>query len=224
MKVFVSYLFLSAAIVFTLSCRSHKPATYYPVPAEPETTSTAKPGEKPNDMQIEISEEMLNKCFKALGPIKGKEPYKVLFYNDTFTWVLMNPQIRLHKGKADFTTTVGVVAGKFAYSAPCNGDVKIWYDRPKNLINVKINRCILEIYTKIMGTKYHIKDIDIADNFKDPFTFEGPTATSTDMEMEMPDGTIRKLYMTTTDCDLTVEEKKIVVPCEVGFSLTPPKK
>jgi hypothetical protein len=42
------------------------------------------------------------------------------------------------------------------------------------------------------------------------------------MEMEMPDGTIRKLYMRTSDCDLAVKEKQIVVPCEVEFSLTPP--
>jgi hypothetical protein len=42
------------------------------------------------------------------------------------------------------------------------------------------------------------------------------------MDMEMPDGSIRKLYMTTTDCDLAVQEKQIVVPCEVDFTLTPP--
>ncbi|HEU4716394.1 MAG TPA: hypothetical protein VFU15_01095, partial [Bacteroidia bacterium] len=66
------------------------------------------------------------------------------------------------------------------------------------------------------------KDVDIASQFTDPFTFEGPTATSTDMDMEMPDGTIKKVYMTTTDCDLSVQEKQIVVPCEVNFTLTPP--
>lgn len=224
MKTSISYSLLVISLIFTLACRSKKPATYYTPPQNNQITETPKPGAVPNDLQIVLSEEMLNKCFKALGPIKGKEPYKVLFYNDTFTWILMNPQIHLHKGKADFTTDVGVVAGKFGYKTTCIGDVNIWYDRPKNLINVKITRCILEIYTKIMGTKYHIKDLDIASSFTDPFTFEGPTATSTDMEMEMPDGSIRKLYMTTTDCDLTVEEKKIVVPCEVGFSLTPPKK
>ena len=70
--------------------------------------------------------------------------------------------------------------------------------------------------------KYHLDDLDLADNFTDPFTFAGPTATNTEMDMDMPDGTVRKLYMTTTDCDLSVKEKQIVVPCEVNFSLTPP--
>ncbi len=214
---------LFIALLLTLSgCRhSRHTITQGPPVYIPPTPVTTRPS-VPNDMQIVISEELMNKCFKALGAISGKEPYQLLFVNDTFTWVLVNPQIHLHEGKADFTTDVNVIAGQFMYTTPCIGDVDIWYDRPKNLINVKITRCIVEIYTKIMGTKYHLKDIDLASQFTDPFIFEGPTATSTDMEMEMPDGTIRKLYMTTTDCDLAVKEKQIVVPCEVAFSLTPP--
>jgi hypothetical protein len=165
---------------------------------------------------------MLNKCFAALGPISGKEPYKVLFMNDSFQWTLINPKIHLHPGKADFTTDVSVKAGPFSYTTTCTGDVGIWFDRQKNLINVKITKCLVEIYTKFLGTKYHIKYIDLASQFTDPFTFEGPVSTNTEMDMEMPDGTIRRLYMVATDCDLSVKEKQIVVPCEVEFSQTPP--
>lgn len=223
MKKSISYFLFFLIVIFT-ACkgRRHETATYTPptsttTPTTPTTQKTA-----PNDMQVIISEEMLNKCFKALGPISGKEGYQVWFVKDTFTWILVNPQIHLHEGKANFTTDVGVIAGPFGYSTSCLGDVTIWYDRVKNLINVKITKCVVEIYTKIMGAKYHITDIDLADQFTDPFTFEGPTATSTEMDMEMPDGSIRKLYMKTTDCDLSVKEKQIVVPCEVDFSLTPP--
>jgi hypothetical protein len=216
-----SLFFLMLLFSSCLGRRKHaSKITSAPTPTV--TTTTSQPQSPPNDMQVIITEEMLNKCFKALGPISGKEGYQVWFVKDTFTWILVNPQIHLHEGKADFTTDVGVIAGPFGYSTSCVGDVSIWYDRPKNLINVKITKCILEIYTKFMGTKYHLKDIDLADQFTDPFTFDGPTATSTEMDMEMPDGSVRKLYMTTTDCDLSVKEKQIVVPCEVDFSLTPP--
>jgi hypothetical protein len=216
-----AFLLLSLFILFS-ACHGPKHVKHTDAPAYTPPPAQVKTSPAPDDMQVIITEDMMNKCFKALGPISGKEAYSVLFVNDTFTWTLINPQIHLHEGKADFTTDVHVVAGPFAYTTSVTGDVSIWYDRPKNLINVKITKCMVEIYTKLFGAKYHLKDVDIASEFTDPFTFEGPTATSTDMEMEMPDGSIRKLYMTTTDCDLSVKEKQIVVPCEVNFSLTPP--
>ncbi|CAN5367733.1 hypothetical protein BH09BAC5_BH09BAC5_23660 [soil metagenome] len=216
-----SILFICLLILLS-ACRSRKLAQQTPIAATASTPDQVHPATVPDDMQVVISEDMMNKCFKALGSISGKEPYQILFVNDSFTWVLANPMIHLHEGKADFTTDVNVIAGSFMYTTSCTGDVAIWYDRPKNLINVKIMRCIVEIYTKVFGTKYHLKDVDLASKFTDPFTFEGPTATSTYMEMEMPDGSVRTLYMHTTDCDLSVKEKQIVVPCEVEFSLTPP--
>jgi hypothetical protein len=224
MKTRICYSLFFLFLIFS-SCKSKKHAQTSTTSSttNPPVSEPPKTGVPPNDLQVIIHEEMLNKCFKALGPISGKEGYQVLFMKDTFTWTLVNPKIHLHAAKADFNTDVNVKAGPFSYTTACVGDVSIWYDRPKNLINVKITKCILEIYTKILGTKYHIKDIDIADQFTEPFTFEGPTATSTDMEMEMPDGTKRTLYMTTSECDLTVQEKQIVVPCEVVFSTTPPK-
>ncbi len=152
-----------------------------------------------------------------MGNITGKEPYKVLFVEDTFTWTLISPKIYLHPGKAEFITDVNVVAGPFSYSTNCVGDVVIWYDRTKNLINVSITRAIVGIYTKIFGTKYHIKDIDLASSFEEPFVFEGPSATSSEMLIEMPDGTPKTMIMTTTSCDLIVMEDQLMVPCEVEF-------
>ncbi len=223
MKPRLWYLLFFSCLLL-VACRARKNSAYTAPPATtpPAATQQPKPATPPNDMQVVISEEMLNKSFKALGPISGREAYSVLFINDSFSWTLINPQIHLHPGNADFTTDVKVVAGPLTYTTACLGDVSIWYDRQKNLINVKITKCIVEIYTKVLGTKVHLKDIDIADQFTEPFTFEGPTATNTFMDMEMPDGSIRRLYMTATDCDLTVQEKQLVVPCEVNFSLTPP--
>lgn len=171
----------------------------------------------PNDLKIILHEEMINKSLAALGNITGKEPYKVLFVSDTFTWTLINPRIYLHQGYAQFTTDVNVTAGPFSYSTPCTGDVLIWYNRDSNLINVKITRAVVGIYTKVLGQKYHIKDIDLAQHFTDPFTFEGPAATSSEMPVQMPDGSTKVLEMTTTSCDIIIMEDQVMIPCEVEF-------
>jgi hypothetical protein len=217
MKSFFALLF--AFVLITASCKNRKSASTYTPPATTTTVPPTRPPGKPepNDMRVVIHEEMLNKMLAALGTISGKEPYSALLMKDTCYWTLINPKIRLHPGKADFETNVNVKAGPFNYTTPVKGNVAVTYDRVKNVINVKIETAIMELYTKILGKKIHIKDIDLADQFDEPFTFDGPTATESEMEFPMPDGTTKVLVMRTTDCDLRVEEKMIVVPCEMEF-------
>lgn len=214
---------ISLVFLFSLSCKSKHPVMGPPKPVVPVQQTVSNP---PNDLKVILHEEMINKSLAALGNITGKEPYKVLFVQDTFTWTLVNPKIFLHPGYAQFTTDVNVLAGPFGYSTPCTGDVLIWYDRDSNLINVKITKAIVGIYTKIFGSKYHIKDIDLAEHFTEPFTFEGPAATSSEMPVEMPDGSTKVLVMTTTSCDIIIMEDQVSIPCEVEFKekLVPPVK
>lgn len=208
----IALLFLALA---GTHCKSRKvvmnPPKQVPPPQKPVVTNP------PNDLKVILHEEMINKSLAALGNITGKEPYQVLFVQDTFKWTLINPKIFLHPGKSEFVTDVNVTAGPFSYSTPCTGDVLIWYDRTKNLINVKITRAIVGIYTKLFGVKQHIRDIDLASNFQEPFVFTGPAAMTSEMPMEMPDGSIKILEMTTTSCDLIIMEDVLMVPCEVEF-------
>ena len=211
-------------ILFSFACK-HRPVMEPPKPVAPAKPVVSNP---PNDLKVVLHEEMINKSLAALGNITGKEPYKVLFVEDTFTWTLINPKIFLHPGKAEFMTDVNVTAGPFSYSTPCVGDVLIWYEKDSNLIKVKITRAIVGIYTKIFGTKQHIKDIDLADQFTEPFSFEGPAATSSEMPVELPDGSTKVLVMTTTSCDIIIMEDQVMIPCEVEFKEKivppPPKK
>jgi hypothetical protein len=224
-----SLIALALILFISPACRSRREQVMGPPkPVQPQPQVISNP---PNDLKVILHEEMINKSLVAMGNITGREPYKVLFVQDTFTWTLINPKIYLHPGKAEFITDVNVVAGAFSYSTSCVGDVVIWYDRTLNLINVRITRAVIGIYTKIFGTKYHIRDIDLASSFEEPFVFEGPAATTSEMPVEMPDGTVKILYMTTTSCDLIVMEDQLVVPCEVEFKekivvpvKVPPKK
>lgn len=214
-----SLLFLTLLLIISSGCRSKRPVMEAPKPVQQQQQVMTNP---PNDLKVILHEEMINKSLVAMGNITGKEPYKVLFVEDTFTWTLISPKIFLHPGKAEFVTDVNVIAGPFSYSTNCIGDVVIWYDRTKNLINVRITRAIVGIYTKIFGTKYHIKDIDLASSFEEPFIFEGPAATTSEMTIEMPDGKSKIMTMTTTSCDLIVMEDQLMVPCEVEFKEKPP--
>ena len=207
-------IILTTLLAFSLSCKSRHVVMEPPKPVPDPTQTVTNP---PNDLKVILHEEMINKSLAALGNITGKEPYKVLFVQDSFQWTLINPKIYLHPGKSEFVTDVNVTAGPFSYSTPCTGDVLIWYDRTKNLINVKITKAIVGIYTKMFGVKQHIKDIDLASHFEDPFVFTGPAATSSEMPMEMPDGSIKTLVMTTTSCDIIILEDQLMVPCEVEF-------
>ena len=217
----IPLIILTIALAFSFSCKSRHIVMepLKPVPAPTQTVTNP-----PNDLKVILHEEMINKSLAAMGNITGKEPYKVLFVEDSFQWTLINPKIFLHPGKSEFVTDVNVTAGPFSYSTPCTGDVLIWYDRVKNLINVKVTKAIVGIYTKVFGVKQHIKDIDLASNFEDPFVFTGPAATSSEMPMEMPDGSIKTLVMTTTSCDIIIMEDQLVVPCEVEFKekIVPP--
>lgn len=212
---------LAALLVIQPGCRNKKSSTYTPPKSD---TTASHPPPKPgirNDMRIVLHEESLNKVFKALGDISGTEEYKVMLMKGTYTWTLKNPRIRLKPGKADFVTDVNIKAGGFDYSSLCAGDVKVWYDNKKNQINVKITKAIFEVYTKVFGSKVHITEIDLAKHFPDPFTFDGPATMETDMDFTMPDNSVRKIYMRTTDCDVLVEDHQLTVPCELEFYQKP---
>lgn len=216
----IPLILFSALLVYITGCKT-RPVMGPPKPVVQQKPVVTNP---PNDLKIILHEEMINKSLAALGNITGKEPYKVLFVQDTFQWTLINPKIFLHPGKAEFTTDVNVTAGPFSYSTPCTGDVLISYNRDSNLIYVQITKAVVGIYTKLFGTKYHIKDIDLADQFTEPFKFEGPSATSSEMPVELPDGSTKILVMTTTSCDIIIMEDQVMIPCEVEFKekIVPP--
>jgi hypothetical protein len=171
-----------------------------------------------NDLKVLLHEESINKMFAAIGSISGSSDYEVLFFKGKYDWTMMNSKIVLKPGKGDFITDVRVEAGLINYTTQVVGNVDIWYDYKTNLINVKVTRAVFEIYTKIFGKKVHIKDIDLAEYFAEPLTFEGPMTLNTDMTFTMPDGKTKKIYCWPSKVDLKVLENFIEVSCRLEFS------
>jgi hypothetical protein len=172
-----------------------------------------------NDIKVVLHEEMINKVLAAVGPFSDTSSYKVLFIKGTYKWTVLSTKIKLlNNGKAEYVCNVKVEVGPFDYTSEVIGDAIVYYDRKTNLINIKILHGIFEVYTKVLGKKFHIKDIDIAEYFTEPLTFEGPKSMYTDFDFTLPDGTVKKIYAIPMECDLVVSEKIISVTCEMNFT------
>ncbi len=174
-----------------------------------------------NDFVVTLHEETLNKVLAALGDISGANDYEVMLIKGKYHWTIKNPRIAIRPDSSNFFCDALVTCGPFDYKTKVVGDVKIYYDNTKNLINVKITRAIFELYTMVFNKKIHIKDIHLEDYFKDPFSFEGPQTMETDMQFTMPDSTIKKIYIKPTDCRMDIKWKEICTSCEVAISDKP---
>lgn len=168
-------------------------------------------------MKVVVHEETLNKLFAAIGEINGASDYKLLFFSGKYYWTVKNPKMELKPGIADYIADVQVRTGMFSYSSQIIGDVAITYNLDSNLIEVKVTRAVFAIYTKILGRKFHVKDVDIARYYKEPFTFEGPATMETNMEFTLPDNSVKRITAKPSSCDVIVENDQIVVPCEIEF-------
>ena len=176
-----------------------------------------------SDLKVILHEDMINKLLKVLGNFSGTADYKVWLFKGTYKWTVMNAHIKLKPGKADYICDVKVEAGPFDYQTAVLGDAAISYNEKTNLINTKIAKGVFEVYTVIFGHKFHITDIDLADYYKEPITFDGPLTMGTSYEFTLPDNSKKTIYIIPVKCELKVEEKIVVVNCEVEFSETVPK-
>jgi len=180
--------------------------------------------QKSDDFTFFLHENTINKVFKVIGDITGKSEYEVMLIKGHYTWTVINPKINLLPDSSDFMCDVKVEVGPFTYQSQVIGNVKIMYDNKKNEISLRITKAIFELYTMVFGSKIHIKDIHLEEQFKDPFVFEGPQSLSTDMQFTMPDSTIKKVYIQPKKCDMKVVKQAIVTACEVEASDKPLKK
>ena len=177
------------------------------------------------DVQVVLHENVINKVLKAIGNISDTSQFRVMFFKGAYKWTVIDPAISLKaNGQAEFKCDVEVEAGFIRYRNAVIGDAGVNYDKAKNLISVKITHGIFEVYTRVLGVKMHIANIDLAEYLTDPMTFEGPLTLTTSMEFTMPDNTKKTIYAVPEECDLVVVEHKIIVNCEVGFTDKDPSK
>jgi len=177
-----------------------------------------------SDMKIALHENMINKMLKAIGDVKGTSEYSFMFFKGTYNWALHNAQINIHPNKVEFTTDAVVSVGKLSYTNHVVGKMEVCYEPTTNLIYIEMVEAFYPLNILFFGKERHITDIDLKKYFETPFTFEGPLTTSTEMQFEMPDNTIKTLYAHPTLCYVKILEKMILVSADVEFKTTPFKK
>jgi hypothetical protein len=181
--------------------------------------------EAQDDVQVVLHEDVVNKVLKAIGDISDTADYQVMFFKGKYKWTITNPMIALKaNGKAEYRCEALVDAGFIFYRTEVIGDAEVMYDQEKNIINIWIRHGLFEIYTRVLGTKMHITNIDIAQYYTEPFSFEGPLTLVTSMPFTMPDNSVRTIYAVPQQCALEVQEHRIVVNCEVNFTDQDPAK
>lgn len=188
------------------------------------TAYTGKAQPSTNDIQVILNQNSLNKLFLALGPVFGSGNYTLLFWKGSYQWTLESPHIELSDNCADFQAQVTVDSGPFRYQSYISGDVSIIYLPDSNKIVIQVTSAILPLYVNLFGSKTHVKNIDLASSFKDPFKFDGPLSLTSDMDFTMPDGYTRRVHALPVNCQIIVSYHQIIVPCGIEFVTVSIKK
>jgi len=176
------------------------------------------------DAIVIICQSTLNGFLNAVGPISGKDRYNVLGMSGDYTWKLTNARIELTPDKARFVADANVKAGPFSYNSFASGEVEVKYHQETNRISVKVLKAEFEVYTKIFGKKIHITNIDAAMFYKPEFEFAGPQPIQPSVNVKLPDGTSKTIYIMQVSQDLKVKQEQIVVASHLVFSDKPIQK
>ena len=176
------------------------------------------------DLTVTIQESVLNKMFKAIGEIKGTSAYSFMFMEGTYDWALINPQFRIHPGRIDFVTDVRVTVSKYTYVIHVTGNAEACYEPTTNLIYIEITDASFPLNIMFLGKLRNLWDVDLAQYFETPFTFDGPLSIGTEFIFPMPDNTTRTVYAHPTNCGVKIAEKQIVVSAEMEFINRVPDK
>jgi len=176
---------------------------------------------QPNDASVIIHQNTLNSFFNAIGPITGKDHYNVLGSKGDYTWTLRNATIELHPDQARFVADADIKVGPFGYSSKASGDVEVLYHPESNRISVKVLHATVEVYFKIFGAKIHITDIDAARYYKPEFEFSGPQPIQASVDIALPDGTKKTIFIKPVKQNLRIEQDQILVTSRLAFADQP---
>ena len=173
---------------------------------------------QPYDASVIIHQNTLNSFFKAIGPISGKDKYNVLGSKGEYTWTLRNASIELHPNQARFKADADIKVGPFGYSSQASGDVEVLYHPESNRISVKVLHATVEVYLKIFGAKIHITDIDAARYYKPEFEFSGPQPIQASIDVALPDGSKKTIFIKPVAQNLRIEQDQIAVMSRLAFA------
>lgn len=171
------------------------------------------------DASIIISQNTLNKFLDVIGEVKKTDKFNISGVRGEYTWIVRNPRIILSKDKARFQAdvTVSLKMPPLSYSTPAYGEVSVKYDHGNNKINIKVEKVAFEVAFNILGRKIVVGEVDLSKIYQIAFTFPGPKPFESFTEVNMPDGSKKKIKIDTIPV-LMLDEGKIVVGTQLNYT------
>jgi hypothetical protein len=173
---------------------------------------------QPSDASVIIHQNTLNAFFDAIGPVNGKAQYNVLGKRGEYEWTLRNARIELRSNQARFIADANIHIGPLSYGSDASGNVEVLYHPESNRISIKILQATFEVYFKIFGKKIHITDIDVAKYYKPEFEFAGPQPIQASVDVALPDGSKKTIFIRPVAQNLVIEQERIVVNSQLAFA------
>jgi len=173
------------------------------------------------DATVIVHQNTLNSFMKAVGPISGEKDFSVAGAKGKYHWTVKDAIITIAPGAARLTANAKVKVGPFDYDSGVKGEVAVKYNQEANLISVKVQKAEFEVYTKLLGKKIHIADVDISQFYRPEFEFAGPQPVQSQISVALPDGSTKIVYIKTVDHKMELRTEKIVVTSTVVFGNTP---
>ena len=178
---------------------------------------TGSPAQPP-DASVIVHQNTLNGFFNAIGPISGKDQYNVLGMHGEYTWTLRNARIELRPNQARFIADADIHVGPLSYGSEASGNVEVLFHPESNRISIKVLHATFEVYIKIFGKKIHITDIDAARFYKPEFEFAGPQPMQASVDVALPDGSKKTIFIKPVAQNLVIEQERIVVTSKLTFA------
>jgi hypothetical protein len=173
---------------------------------------------QPPDASVIVHQNTLNGFFNAIGPISGKDQYNVLGMHGEYTWTLRNARIELRPNQARFIADADIHVGPLSYGSEASGNVEVLFHPESNRISIKVLHATFEVYIKIFGKKIHITDIDAARFYKPEFEFAGPQPMQASVDVALPDGSKKTIFIKPISQNLVIEQERIVVTSKLTFA------
>ena len=176
------------------------------------------------DATVIVHQNTLNGFLTAVGPISGSDQFNVAGAKGTYTWSVKNAHIELKPDKATFTADADVKAGPAGYGSAATGTVEIKYNQETNRISVKVLKASFEVHTTVFGKKIHIADVDISKYYRPEFEFAGPQPVQPSVDVDLPGGAKKTVYISMAAQNMKIEQSQIVVTSNLNFTDKPPAK
>ena len=177
------------------------------------------------DIDMLLHERSINKVLNGIQDIQGTQTYTYLILKGTYHWTVTSMAVHIESDSTYFNALAKVHIAGINYEAPVTGRMDLTYQMQKNKIQLKLMRAPFQIKTELFGKPIILKTIELAEYIKQPFEFEGPQYAETSWQTTMPDGSYKKIKMTTCACKLIPEQKRVRVKCNLNIQVSNiPKK